>query len=65
MDLIHNKIKHRYIVVYRPPNASFEFTCNLFACLAVLCNLNFSFTICGYFNMWHINSCNLSQNVVD
>ena len=60
---IHNNSKHRYIVIYRSPNASFEFTCDLFACLNVLCNINFNFTICGDFNISHINWCTLSQNV--
>ena len=48
--------------MHRPPNVSFVLIYVLFTCLDVLCNINFSFSICGDFKMSHINCCNLSQN---
>ena len=59
MDLVHKKSKHRYIVVDRSSNSAFEFTCDIFSSLDVLCNI----IICGDFNMSHINWRYLSQNV--
>ena len=62
-DMYYNNCKHRYIVVYRPPSASIEITRDIFACLDLLCNINYKFTICGDFNMPHINWCDMSSYV--
>jgi hypothetical protein len=55
MDVFCNNFKQRYVCVYRPPSRDVDYITQLVSCLNILCNVDYSFIVCGDFNLPNID----------